>query len=118
MPQFKLRIDDDLHAAIKLSSEHNNRSVNSEIAHHLRNAMEAAGYLQEDLIGVPNLLEAQFIDPPAPEQTDVPVASAPRRVYKRKQKTALQTDIPDEVLQELVARLQEAWDKYNDTKDK
>ncbi|HEH9411142.1 Arc family DNA-binding protein [Aeromonas caviae] len=45
MPQFKLRIDDDLHAAIKLSSEQHNRSVNSEIAHHLRAAMTAAGYL-------------------------------------------------------------------------
>jgi len=45
MPQFKLRIDDDLHAAIKLSSEQHNRSVNSEIAHHLRAAMTATGYL-------------------------------------------------------------------------
>lgn len=48
MPQFKLRIDDDLHAAIKLSSERNNRSVNSEIAHHLRNAMIAAGYIEPE----------------------------------------------------------------------
>ncbi|MGU5837692.1 TA system antitoxin ParD family protein [Aeromonas caviae] len=102
MPQFKLRIDDDLHSAIKVSSEQNNRSVNSEIAHHLRNAMIAAGYLGS----------------PTPEQTDAPVSSSPPRVYKRLQKATLQTNMPDEVMQELMARIQEVWDKYKSTQDK
>ncbi|MGU5594843.1 TA system antitoxin ParD family protein [Aeromonas sanarellii] len=100
MPQFKLRIDDDLHAAIKLSSEHNNRSVNSEIAHHLRNAMEAAGY-----IGLP-----------ATEQADVTAPSSPKR-WVKKEKVTIQTDMPDEAMQELMFRIQEVWDKYKAKQD-
>lgn len=49
------------------------------------------------------------------------LATAPSstpRVYKRLQKTTLQTDMPDEVMQELIARIQEVWDKYKATQDK
>jgi len=116
-PQFNVRMPQDLKEMIEASAKDNQRSINAEIVHHLRNAMEAAGYINDDLIGARKSADARHIDSPAPEQTNTPIPST-RRVYKRQKKAVLQTDIPDEVLRDLVDRLQEAWAKYNDTKDK
>lgn len=50
-------------------------------------------------------------------QLQTPAPSSPPR-YKRLRKTTLQTDMPDEVMQELIARIQEVWDKYKAAQDK
>jgi len=39
--QFKVRLDEALHASIKSAAEKNNRSVNAEIVHRLQNSFEA-----------------------------------------------------------------------------
>lgn len=115
-PQFNVRMPQELKEMIEASAKDNQRSINAEIVHHLRNAMEAAGYINDELIGVRKSIGAQHIDSPTVGQNNTTAQSA-KRVYTRKQKTSLKTDIPDEVLKELVDRLQEAWAKYNDTKE-
>ncbi|AUY11153.1 Arc family DNA-binding protein [Aeromonas sp. ASNIH2] len=100
-PQFNVRMPQDLKEMIEASAKDNQRSINAEIVHHLRNAMEAAGYLGS----------------PTPEQTDAPVSSAPPR-WARLKKYPLQTDIPAEDLQELIAHIQEIWAKNKSAQDK
>lgn len=47
-----------------------------------------------------------------------PAPSSTPRVYKRLQKATLQTEIPDEVLNKLIAQLDEAWSTYKAAQDK
>lgn len=110
-PQFNVRMPQELKEMIEASAKDNQRSINAEIVHHLRNAMEATGYINDDLIGARKSIGTLHIDSPAPGEPNSTAQNA-KRVYKRKQKTTLQTDMPDEVMQELMARIQEVWDKY------
>lgn len=99
-PQFNVRMPQELKEMIEASARENQRSINAEIIHHLRNAMEAAGY-----IGLP-----------ATEQADVTAPSSPKR-WVKKEKVTIQTDMPDEAMQELMFRIQEVWDKYKAKQD-
>ncbi|WP_052448112.1 Arc family DNA-binding protein [Aeromonas jandaei] len=51
------------------------------------------------------------------DEEAAPTDSVPRQ-YQRKQKYELRSDMPDEVMQELMARIQEVWDKYKAAQDK
>ncbi|WP_421233862.1 Arc family DNA-binding protein [Aeromonas jandaei] len=85
-----LRLPRDLHNSIHEAAAASGRTMNAEIVYRLQKT---------------------FDDEVAP--TD----SAPRQ-YQRKQKYSLQSDMPDEVMQELMARIQEVWDKYKAAQDK
>lgn len=85
-----LRLPRDLHNAIHAAAAASGRTMNAEIVYRLQKTFDEA----------------------AP-----PIDSAPRQ-YQRKQKYTLQSDMPDEVMQELMARIQEVWDKYKASQDK
>lgn len=51
------------------------------------------------------------------DEEEAPTNNAPRQ-YQRKQKHTIQSDMPDEAMQELMARIQEVWDKYKAAQDK
>lgn len=87
----------ELKARVEQSAKKNNRSLNAEVVFWLQKAMDDADLMTE--AGNPR------------EQTDAPVSSAPPRKYTRKQKVTLQTDIPEEDLQELIAHLRDIWAK-------
>ncbi|MGU5597499.1 Arc family DNA-binding protein [Aeromonas caviae] len=61
-PQFNVRMPQELKEMIEASAKDNQRSINAEIVHHLRNAMEAAGYINDDLIGAHRPVEVRHID--------------------------------------------------------
>ena len=61
-PQFNVRMPQELKEMIEASAKDNQRSINAEIVHHLRNAMEAAGYINDELIGARKSIGAQHID--------------------------------------------------------
>ncbi|WP_324019912.1 Arc family DNA-binding protein [Aeromonas hydrophila] len=44
-PQFNVRMPQELKEMIEVSARDNQRSINAEIIHHLRNAMIATGYM-------------------------------------------------------------------------
>ncbi|CAJ1921178.1 Arc family DNA-binding protein [Aeromonas jandaei] len=88
--QMRVRLPPELRDGLEQMAKKNGRSMNAEIVYRLQKT---------------------FDDEVAP--TD----SAPRQ-YQRKQKYALQSDMPDEVMQELMARIQEVWDKYKAAQDK
>lgn len=48
-PQFNVRMPQELKEMIEASAKDNQRSINAEIIHHLRNAMIAAGYIEPEL---------------------------------------------------------------------
>ncbi|MFM4747182.1 Arc family DNA-binding protein [Aeromonas caviae] len=85
-----LRLPRDLHTAIHEAAAASGRTMNAEIVYRLQKTFDE---------------EAS------------PTDSAPRQ-YQRKQKYTLQSDMPDEAMQELMARIQEVWDKYKATQDK
>lgn len=88
--KFVLRMPDGMRETIAELARASGRSMNAEIVYRLQKT---------------------FDDEVAP--TD----SASRQ-YQRKQKYALQSDMPDEAMQELMARIQEVWDKYKAAQDK
>ncbi|MDF8330597.1 Arc family DNA-binding protein [Aeromonas salmonicida] len=47
-PQFNVRMPQELKEMIEASARDNQRSINAEIIHHLRNAMLAAGYMASE----------------------------------------------------------------------
>lgn len=85
-----LRLPRDLHTAIHEAADASGRTMNAEIVYRLQRTFDEA---------VP------------------PTDSAPRQ-YQRKQKYTIQSDMPDEAMQELMARIQEVWDKYKAKQDK
>ncbi|MDM5100311.1 Arc family DNA-binding protein [Aeromonas salmonicida] len=85
-----LRLPRDLHNAIHEAAAASGRTMNAEIVYRLQRTFDEA----------------------AP-----PTDSAPRQ-YQRKQKYTIQSDMPDEAMQELMARIQEVWDKYKAAQDK
>ena len=89
-PQFNVRMPADLKEKIEDAAKKNGRSMNAEIVYRLQRTFDEA----------------------AP-----PTDSAPRQ-YQRKQKYTIQSDMPDEAMQELMARIQEVWDKYKAAQDK
>lgn len=63
-PQFNVRMPQDLKDMIEASAKDNQRSINAEIVHHLRNAMVSAGYIAEPASGkVDTILEAAHLNP-------------------------------------------------------
>ncbi|AKA17368.1 Arc family DNA-binding protein [Aeromonas hydrophila] len=90
-----LRLPRDLHNAIHEAADASGRTMNAEIVYRLQRTFD------EDATS-----------------TDGTQLSGHPRAYKRLQKTTLQTDMPDEVMQELIVRIQEVWDKYKATQDK
>lgn len=87
---YPLRMSDEMRANLQESADRLGRSLNAEIVYRLQKT---------------------FDDEVAP--TD----SAPRQ-YQRKRKYTIQSDMPDEAMQELMARIQEVWDKYKASQDK
>lgn len=117
-PQFNVRMPQELKEMIEASARDNQRSINAEIVHHLRNAMEEAGYINDDLIGAHRPVGAKSINSTTKDQDSVTASSGTTGLYKRKQKYPLKTDIPDEVLSKLIIQLDEAWATYKSSKDK
>ncbi len=117
-PQFNVRMPQDLKEMIEASAKDNQRSINAEIVHHLRNAMEAAGYINDDLIGAHRPIDAKSINSTTKDQEGFAASSGTGGLYKRKQKHTLKTDIPDEVLNKLIIQFDEAWATYKSSKDK
>lgn len=85
-----LRLPRDLHNSIHEAAAASGRTMNAEIVYRLQKT---------------------FDEEVAPTDSSL-------RQYQRKQKYALQSDMPDEVTQELMARIQEVWDKYKASQDK
>lgn len=108
----------DLKEMIEASAKDNQRSINAEIVHHLRNAMEAAGYINDDLIGAHRPIDAKSMNSTTKDQEGFAASSGTGGLYKRKQKHTLKTDIPDEVLNKLIIQFDEAWATYKSSKDK
>lgn len=117
-PQFNVRMPQELKEMIEASAKDNQRSINAEIVHHLRNAMEAAGYINDDLIGAHRPIGAKNINSTTKDQEVFTASSGTSGLYKRKQKHTLKTDIPDEVLNKLIIQFDEAWATYKSSKDK
>lgn len=85
-----LRLPRDLHNAIHEAAAASGRTMNAEIVYRLQRTFD---------------------------EKEAPTDIAPRQ-YQRKQKHTLQSDMPDEVMQELMASIQEVWDKYKAAQDK
>ena len=85
-----LRLPRDLHTAIHEAADASGRTMNAEIVYRLQRTFD---------------------------EKEAPTDIAPRQ-YQRKQKYTIQSDMPDEAMQELMARIQEVWDKYKAAQDK
>ncbi|WP_185430611.1 Arc family DNA-binding protein [Aeromonas jandaei] len=87
---YPLRMSDEMRASLQESADRLGRSLNAEIVYRLQRTFD------EDA---------------------APTDSTPRK-YQRKQKYTLQSDMPDEAMQELMTRIQEVWDKYKASQEK
>ena len=85
-----LRLPRDLHNSIHEAAAASGRTMNAEIVYRLQRTFD---------------------------EEAAPTDSAPRQ-YQRKKKFTIQSDMPDEAMQELMARIQEVWDKYKAAQDK
>ncbi|MFQ1995695.1 Arc family DNA-binding protein [Aeromonas veronii] len=88
--QMRVRLPPELRDSLEQMAKKNGRSMNAEIVYRLQRTFDEAAQ---------------------------PTDSAPRQ-YQRKQKYTIQSDMPDEAMQELMARIQEVWDKYKAAQDK
>lgn len=84
-----LRLPRDLHNAIHEAADASGRTMNAEIVYRLQRTFD---------------------------EEVAPTDGAPRQ-YQRKQKYTIQSDMPDEAMQELMVRIQEVWDKYKAKQD-
>lgn len=84
-----LRLPRDLHNAIHEAAAASGRTMNAEIVYRLQRTFD---------------------------EEAAPTDSTPRQ-YQRKQKYTIQSDMPDEAMQELMSRIQEVWDKYKAKQD-
>lgn len=94
-----LRLPRDLHNAIHEAADASGRTMNAEIVYRLQRTFD------EDAASTDGA------------QHQAPGLSGHPRAYKRLQKTTIQTDMPDEAMQELIVRIQEVWDKYKATQE-
>lgn len=88
--KFVLRMPDGMRETIAELARASGRSMNAEIIYRLQKTFD---------------------------EEAAPTESAPHQ-YQRKKKYTIQSDMPDEAMQELMTRIQEVWDKYKASKDK
>ncbi|MDM5138443.1 Arc family DNA-binding protein [Aeromonas bestiarum] len=98
--KFVLRLPDGMRAEIAELAKASGRSMNAEIVYRLQRTFD------EDTWSIDGI------------QSQSQVPSDTPRQYQRKQKYSIQSDMPDEAMQELMARIQEVWDKYKSAQDK
>ncbi|HDO0920071.1 TPA: Arc family DNA-binding protein [Aeromonas salmonicida] len=98
--QMRVRLPPELRDSLEQMAKKNGRSMNAEIVYRLQRTFD------EDTWSIDGI------------QSQSQVLSDTPRQYQRKQKYSIQSDMPDEAMQELMARIQEVWDKYKVTQDK
>lgn len=87
--QMRVRLPPELKDSLEQMAKKNGRSMNAEIVYRLQRTFD---------------------------EEAAPTDSTPRQ-YQRKQKYTIQSDMPDEAMQELMVRIQEVWDKYKAKQD-